>query len=451
MPDTRKVWIVGAGLAGSEAALLLARAGLEVRLIEMKRQRPNPAQHSQNFAELVCSNSLRSTALDNANGLLKEELSKLGSPLLSLAQAHAVPAGQALAVDREAFSRAVTEAIEAQGRIHVEEREVLSLGEFPAGETVLVAAGPLCAAPLFADLEARFGQERLAFFDAAAPLIEASSINYDIAFFQSRYDKGGADYLNCPLNREEYLCFLEALLSAEKAEVKDFDQDLPVVFESCMPIEVMAARGEDAIRFGPMRPVGLRDPRSGKRPYAVVQLRKDNATASLYNMVGFQTRLKFPEQRRVFRLIPGLEEAEFARYGVMHRNCFLNSPAILGPNLAAKKQPELYFAGQLIGLEGYMQAVASGLLAAYNILARHSGEADFICPPESIIGSLQRYLVTADAEHFQPMNANFGLLPAPDPEVHKRERRACLQARAQRRLDEYLLQRSGLLTKMRGA
>lgn len=438
MKQREKIRVVGAGLAGAEAAWQLAESGLSVELIDMKPEKRSPAHHSDFFAELVCSNSLKSNRAENATGLLKEELRKLKSLLILVADEVAVPAGSALAVDREAFSQKVTEKLAEHPKITIVSRELTDL---PEDGYAVMATGPLSSETIFSSYERYFGANRLNFFDAAAPIVEASSIDLNIAFRQSRYDKGEADYLNCPMDQQQYQAFLEALLSAEGAEVKDFDQDLPLVFEACMPIEVMAARGEDAIRFGPLRPVGLRDPRTGKRPYAVVQLRQDNQAKSLYNLVGFQTRLKFPEQKRVFSMIPGLEQAEFARYGVMHKNNFLCAPALLNLDFSAKKNSRLYFAGQLIGVEGYVPSIASGLLAALNLSAQLEGKSPYVFPQTTMLGALQHYVAHAEVEHFQPMNANFGLLPDLT-DCPKKQRRERFVERARQDFDHYLEKRS---------
>lgn len=427
--------VIGAGLAGCEAAYQLAQLGIPVKLFEMKPLFMSPAHHSADFAELVCSNSLRSNQSENAVGLLKEELRSFNSLILACADRNAVPAGGALAVDREAFSAEVSRIIREHPLIEVIAQRIERLADvYSAGNYCIVASGPLTDPQLLADIQLFVGQESLHFFDAAAPLIEADSIDFRVAFKQSRYDKGSADYINCPMTEEEYSAFHQALVNAELAEVKDFDK----VFEGCMPIEVLAKRGADAIRYGMMKPVGLRDPRTGKRPYAVVQLRQDNAAASLYNLVGFQTRLKFPEQRRVFRMIPGLENAVFARYGVMHRNSFLKAPLLLAKDYSLKQSPTLFFAGQISGVEGYVESTASGLVAARNVASQYfSGKSNFILPRSSMMGAMQHYIAEAEAENFQPMNANFGILPALQTEVKKAQRKAAIVDRARQELEVF--------------
>ncbi len=428
--------IVGAGLAGCEAAHQLAAHKIPVRLFEMKSLEMSPAHHSPDLAELVCSNSLRSNSPENALGLLKEELRRFDSLIISVAEQHAVPAGGALAVDRDKFSAEVTQRIKNNPYIEYIEQRVDALAQVFDGEhPCIIATGPLTSEQLFNDILKYLGQDSLHFYDAAAPLIEADSINYDIAFRQSRYDKGTADYLNCPMNQEEYLSFHEALTNAELADVKGFDK----VFEGCMPVEVMARRGPDAIRYGMMKPVGLRDPRTGQRPYAVVQLRQDNAAASLYNMVGFQTRLKFPEQKRVFRMIPGLAEAEFARFGVMHRNSFINSPGLLSGKFSLIAEPGLFFAGQITGVEGYVESTASGLIAARNAVNLFFGQnQDFVLPRTTMMGALQHYIAEADPKNFQPMNANFGLVPPAEDGIKKAQRKASILERARADLDGFI-------------
>lgn len=432
----KPIVVIGAGLAGCEAAHQLVMQSIPVRLYEMKRIQMSPAHHSFNYAELVCSNSFRSNQAENAVGLLKEELRRFNSLIISKADRHAVPAGAALAVDREAFSLAVTKYIKSHPLIEICEKRVDSISEVADEECIcIVASGPLTADELWADIEDRLGSKSLHFFDAAAPLIEADSINYEIVFRQSRYDKGTADYLNCPMNEEEYKRFYEALLNAELAEVKDFDK----VFEGCMPIETMAKRGSDTMRYGMLKPVGLRDPRTGKRPFAVVQLRQDNAASSLYNMVGFQTRLKFSEQRRVFRMVPGLEKAEFARYGVMHRNQFIKSPGLLNAGFSMIKEPRILFAGQMTGVEGYVESCASGLIAGRTAANLYKGKASaFILPKTTMMGALQHYIAEAEAEYFQPMNVNYGLVPPLTEKVKKAQKKASILQRAREAMDLFI-------------
>jgi methylenetetrahydrofolate--tRNA-(uracil-5-)-methyltransferase len=400
------VTVVGAGLAGSEAAWQLARRGLRVRLIEMKPVRMTPAHHSPDFAELVCSNSLRGDRLENAVGLLKEELRRVGSLILACADATRVEAGGCLAVDRQGFSRMVTEKLRTHPNITVEERELTAVPEGP----VIIATGPLTSEPLSAAIGEYFGGAGyLNFYDAAAPLVSFDSIDMEQAWFASRYDRGTPDYVNCALDEAQYKAFVRELAAAEEAPVHGFEDSK--VFEGCMPVEVMARRGEDTLRFGPLKPVGLPDPKTGKDPYAVVQLRKDNASGTVYNLVGFQTHLRFPEQKRVFSMIPALREAEFVRYGVMHRNTFLNSPRLLDRTYADRRNPLVAFAGQMTGVEGYVESTASGYLAAVCMAARVKGEPLPEFPAETAIGALGRYVSDESVTNFQPMNINFGILP----------------------------------------
>lgn len=407
----RKVTVLGAGLAGSEAAWQLAEAGIDVDLFEMRPEVMTPAHHTGMFAELVCSNSLRAAAIENAVGLLKEEMRYLNSLVMRAADATSVPAGGALAVDREDFSRMITETLRSHPRIHIIHAE---LEQIPDARPLIIATGPLTSPALSLAISRITGNEYLYFYDAAAPIVTADSLDMDIIYRASRYGKGDDDYLNCPMTREQYELFWQELTQAETAPVKDFEK--VVVFEGCMPIETMACRGIDTMRFGPMKPVGLKHPQTGEMPYAVVQLRQDNVSATLYNMVGFQTHLKWPEQQRVFRLIPGLENAEFVRYGVMHRNTFINSPKILQPTLQMKGQPEILFAGQITGVEGYVESAASGLVAGINAAQIVQGHEPMVFPAQTAHGALCRYITEADSAHFQPMNINFGLLP---PLEHK--------------------------------
>ena len=400
------VIVIGAGLAGSEAAWQLARRGIPVELREMKPEKMTPAHHSPSFGELVCSNSLRSDQLENAVGLLKEELRRCGSLIMECADRHRVEAGGALAVDRVAFSAAITEKIRSHPNITVKEGEVT---EIPPEGQVIIATGPLTSEPLSQAIGKLFPDSRyLNFFDAAAPLVTFESVDMDSAFFASRYDRGTPDYVNCPLTQEEYEVFWQALTTAQEAEVHGFED--AGVFEGCMPVEVMARRGVDTLRYGPLKPRGLSDPRTGKEPYAVVQLRRDNAEGSIYNLVGFQTHLKFPEQRRVFSMIPALKNAEYVRYGVMHRNTYLDSPRLLDRYYRLKKEPRIAFAGQMTGVEGYVESTASGFLAAVELARRLRGlpPADF--PQETAIGALALYVSNETVAHFQPMNINFGII-----------------------------------------
>ena len=400
------VIVIGAGLAGSEAAWQLARRGIPVELHEMKPQKMTPAHHSPWFGELVCSNSLRSDQLENAVGLLKEELRRCGSLILSCADAHRVEAGGALAVDREGFSRAVTEQVRAHPLIRVVEGEVTEIP--PEGEVIL-ASGPLTSDALAEKIQGLVHADYLSFFDAAAPLVTFESLDMDHAWFASRYDKGTADYVNCALSEEEYAAFWEALTTAEAAEVHGFEDQN--VFEGCMPVEVMARRGRDTLRYGPLKPKGLRDPKTGREPYAVVQLRKDNAQGSIYNLVGFQTHLRWPEQKRVFSMIPALSHAEFVRYGVMHRNTYLDSPRLLDRYYRLRKEPRICFAGQITGVEGYVESTASGFLAAVELARRLLGQPPVDFPQETAIGALALYVSNETVEKFQPMNVNFGIMP----------------------------------------
>lgn len=420
--------VIGGGLAGCEAAWAAANAGVPVTLIEMKPHKYTPAHHSPELAELVCSNSLKASRIDSAAGLLKEEMARMGSLCVAVARECAVPAGGALAVDRDRFSRGVTEKITAHPLIMVEHREVTALPD--EGMTV-VATGPLTSDALAADIAARCGTG-LSFYDAAAPIVTAASVDMTSAFRASRYDReesGQGDYINCPMNKEEYEQFHSALVSAEAALLHGFDK--PPVYEGCMPIEILARRGEDSIRFGPMKPVGLRDPRTGHRPWAVLQLRTENADGTLYNLVGFQTNLKFSEQKRVFSLIPALKNAEFVRYGVMHRNTFLDSPRLLTADLRLKQAPHLFFAGQMTGVEGYMESAASGLMAGKNAARALRGEEPLILPVTTMIGALMHHVCDETVTDFQPMGANFGILPPLDVHIRdKRERYAALAQRA---------------------
>lgn len=404
--DTLSVTVVGAGLAGSEAAWQLAQRGLQVRLVEMKPLKMTPAHHSPDFAELVCSNSLRGDRLENAVGLLKEELRRLDSLILSCADATRVEAGGCLAVDRQGFSRMVTEKIRSHPNIRVEEAELTAVPEGP----VIIATGPLTSEPLSAAIADYFGGAGyLNFYDAAAPLVTAESIDMDRAWFASRYDRGTPDYVNCAMDEAQYKAFVRELAAAEEAPVHGFEDKK--VFEGCMPVEVMARRGEDTLRYGPLKPVGLPDPKTGRDPYAVVQLRKDNAAGTVYNLVGFQTHLRFPEQKRVFSMIPALANAEFIRYGVMHRNTFLDSPRLLDRTYADRRNPLVAFAGQMTGVEGYVESTASGYLAAVCMAARLKGEPIPDFPRETAIGALAAYISDPSVTDFQPMNINFGLLP----------------------------------------
>nr|WP_316624163.1 methylenetetrahydrofolate--tRNA-(uracil(54)-C(5))-methyltransferase (FADH(2)-oxidizing) TrmFO [uncultured Ruminococcus sp.] len=403
-----KVTVIGAGLAGCEAAYQLSRRGIPVRLIDSKPEKLSPAHHSDKLCEIVCSNSFKANRVNSAAGLLKEEMRTLGSLLLQCADKCAVPAGGALAVDRELFSSMVTDAILADPLIEVVHEEITKI---PDEGVVIIATGPLTHEALARDIAAKYG-ESLRFFDAAAPIVSAESVDMEHAFFESRYGKGGGeDYLNCPMNKEEYEAFHEALVTAERAPVHEFDVMNPKVYEGCMPIEVMAQRGRDTVRFGPMKPVGLRDPRTGHRPWAVLQLRKENADGTMYNLVGFQTNLKFGEQKRVFSMIPALHDAEFMRYGVMHRNTFIDSPRILDSDYSDKENKSRFFAGQLTGVEGYMESASSGLICGINAARLVQGLDTVTLPATTMIGALSRYISDPYVSDFQPMGANFGILP----------------------------------------
>ncbi|MBQ4105493.1 MAG: methylenetetrahydrofolate--tRNA-(uracil(54)-C(5))-methyltransferase (FADH(2)-oxidizing) TrmFO [Clostridia bacterium] len=408
MSNKEYINVVGAGLAGCEAAYQIAKRGISVRLYEMKPHKKSPAHHTEDFAELVCSNSLKAQRVGSAAGLLKEEMRRLDSLLLRCADNCTVPAGGALAVDRHLFAKSVTEAIRSMGNIEIISEEVT---EIPADAITVIATGPLTSDALCSNIVSLFG-ESLSFFDAAAPIVTAESIDTETSFKQSRYDKGdGDDYINCPLNKAEYETFYKELISAERAPLHDFDVAEPKVYEGCMPIEVMAQRGEDTIRFGPMKPVGLRDPRTGHRPWAALQLRRENSAGTMYNLVGFQTNLKFPEQKRVFGLIPALKNAEFVRYGVMHRNTFIDSPRVLNSDYSAKTRETLFFAGQLTGVEGYMESASSGLMAGINAARKFKELKTLTLPEETMIGALSRYITDDTVKKFQPMGASFGLLP----------------------------------------
>lgn len=424
------VLVIGAGLAGTEAAWQIAQAGLPVRLVEMRPVRRSPAHHSAEFAELVCSNSFGALSSDRAAGLLQEELRQLGSLVISCADSHAVPAGGALAVDRGHFSATLTRTLETHPLIHVERAEQLRLPE--PGEITVLATGPLTSDALAEDLRRFTGRDDCHFFDAASPIVAGESIDLQVAFRASRYDKGDADYINCPMNREQYELFREALLAAEQAELKDFEQESASFFEGCLPIEELARRGDDTMRYGPLKPIGLWDPRWGdlqdrdvrraRRAHAVVQLRQEDKGGRLWNLVGFQTNLKWSEQKRVLRLIPGLESAEFVRFGVMHRNTFLQSPQLLDPTLQFRQRPSLLAAGQITGTEGYAAAVAGGWLAGTNAARLARGETPMALPPTTMIGALTHFIAEAPSAKFQPMPPNFGLMPELSTRV--REKRA---------------------------
>ena len=443
------ITIIGAGLAGCEAAYQIAKAGIKVKLYEMKPKQFSPAHSSPNLAEIVCSNSFKSNLHTNACGLLKEELRVLDSLLMKIADKTNVPAGQALAVDRDAFSREVTHILESMKNIEIIREEISTLEPFLQDGIVIVATGPLTSDQLSEQIRQLTGKEKLSFYDAAAPIIEKDSIDFEIAFYGNRYEqerkkeetieawqerrkKQEASYINLPMNQQEYENFVQELIKAEVVELHEFEKR--EIFEGCMPIEIMAKRGMDTLRFGPLKPVGFTDVRTGKRPYAVVQLRQDNAQASLYNIVGFQTNLKFGEQKRVFSLIPGLEQAEFVKYGVMHRNTFLNSPELLKETYQMKNIPNLYFAGQITGVEGYVESISSGMVASLDAMKQIKKQEALVFPKETMIGALAHYIATKQGE-FQPMNANFGILPnLPENIKDKKQKYSILADRAMEKL-----------------
>lgn len=428
--------VYGAGLAGSEAAWQAAKAGAEVTLYEMKPGKKTPAHHSNGFAELVCSNSLRSAELTNAAGLLKEELFRMGSLIMEAAKATRVAAGGALAVDRDKFSDYVTSKLRKCENIEIVEAEVTDI---PDDEVTVVATGPLTSDVLASKISDMIGHKSLFFFDAAAPIVDAESIDMTKAFYASRYDKGTPDYINCPMNEDEYKAFYNALVTAEEAKLHDFETgDKIKVFEGCMPVEVMAKRGEDTLRFGPMKPVGIKNPETGEEYYAIVQLRRENEVGGMFNLVGFQTHLTFPEQKRVFRMIPGLENAEFLRYGVMHRNTFLCSPELLDADYSMRTNHNIFFAGQMTGVEGYIESAASGFVAGINAVRRSRGEESFIFPEETMTGAMAWYISHGDKTVFQPMNANFGVVAPLNQKVKggKRARNEAIAARALEKTDE---------------
>ena len=412
------ITVIGGGLAGCEAAYQIAKRGIKVKLYEMKPKEFSPAHSNENLAEIVCSNSFKSNSTTNACGLLKEELRRLDSLLIKIADETSVPAGQALAVDREEFSKKVTEEIENNPNIEII-REVCS--QIEGNGIVIIATGPLTSEKMAEEIVKITGENRLAFYDAAAPIIEKDSINFDIAFYGDRYGKeGDSSYINLPMNKEEYENFYNELVNAEVVTLHDFEKN--EIFEGCMPIEIMAKRGIDTIRFGPLKPVGFTDPRTGNRPYAIIQLRQDNSAGTLYNMVGFQTNLKFGEQKRVFSLIPGLENAEFIKYGVMHRNTFINSPELLDNTYNLKQNKNIYFAGQITGVEGYVESIASGLVAGINASYQYANQEGTTFPKETVIGALSEYISTPN-KNFQPMNANFGILPALEEKIRDKQKR----------------------------
>ena len=433
----KKITVVGAGLAGCEAAWQAAEAGAQVTLYEMRPLRRSPAHQTDGFAELVCSNSLRGASLENAVGVLKEEMRRLGSLIMQAADATAVPAGGALAVDRTKFSAYVTEAIARHPNIRVHHEEITAIPNTD-DSIVIIASGPLTDGALAAEIAALLGNDSLYFYDAAAPLLSASSIDMARAYRASRYGKGEASYINCPMDEAQYDAFYAALITAETAQAHDFEKE--IFFEGCMPVEVMASRGRDTLLYGPLKPMGLEHPETGVRPHAVVQLRQDNAEATIYNIVGFQTRLKWPEQQRVFRMIPGLENAEFLRYGVMHRNSFINAPRHLCPTFQTQTNNALFFAGQMTGVEGYVESAASGLMAGLNAVRRAGGKEPLVFPQMTCHGALAHYITSCDPAHFQPMNINFGLLPRLENlprRTRKPEKKRMLAERALTELENF--------------
>ncbi|AZK47803.1 methylenetetrahydrofolate--tRNA-(uracil(54)-C(5))-methyltransferase (FADH(2)-oxidizing) TrmFO [Paenibacillus lentus] len=434
MEQSNRVTVVGAGLAGSEAAWQLAKRGIPVKLYEMRPVRQTPAHHTDKFAELVCSNSFRANSLTNAVGVLKEEMRLLDSLVIGAADRNSVPAGGALAVDRDGFSGEITRILREHPLIEVINEEIQ---EIPQEEIVIIATGPLTSPALSEQIKRLTSEDYFYFYDAAAPIVEKDSIDMNKVYLASRYDKGEAAYLNCPMNEEEFDAFYEALIHAEVAELKEFEKE--IYFDGCMPIEIMMRRGKQTALFGPMKPVGLVNPHDGKLPHAVVQLRQDNAAGTLYNLVGFQTHLKWGEQKRVFSMIPGLENAEFVRYGVMHRNTFINSPKLLQPTYQLKERPTLYFAGQMTGVEGYVESAASGLIAGINAALAANEQEGIIFPEDTTLGSMARYITTADFKHFQPMNANFGLFPKLDTRYRKKaEKNEALANRALNSLKAFI-------------
>jgi methylenetetrahydrofolate--tRNA-(uracil-5-)-methyltransferase len=442
LTEVQQVTVIGAGLAGSEAAWQIASRGVPVKLYEMRPVVKTPAHHTDKFAELVCTNSLRANGLSNAVGVIKEEMRMLDSLILKSADKNAVPAGGALAVDRDGFSGDITSTLHNHPLIEVVNEEIQHI---PEEGIVVIATGPLTSPALSAEIKALMGEEYFYFYDAAAPIVEKDSIDMSKVYLASRYDKGEAAYLNCPMTEEEFNAFYDALVNAEVAQLKEFEKE--VYFEGCMPIEVMMKRGKQTALFGPMKPVGLVNPHTGELPYAVVQLRQDNAAGTLYNLVGFQTHLKWGEQKRVFSMIPGLENAEYVRYGVMHRNTFINSPKLLQPTYQLKTNENLFFAGQMTGVEGYVESAASGLIAGINAARKALGQDLVVFPDTSTLGSMAHYITTADSEHFQPMNANFGLLPKLEKKIrNKKEKNEALANRALETIAAFI-QEAGLATE----
>jgi len=439
MPDARmeKITVIGAGLAGSEAAWQIARRGVPVRLYEMKPKKKTPAHKSDLFGELVCSNSLRNASIASGAGLLKEELRRIGSLMMEAADATAVKAGGALAVDRTLFAGYITEKLRSSPLIEIVEEEVT---EIPEDGITVIATGPLTSDALAEKIVQLTGQTGLSFYDAAAPIVDFSSVDMSRAFFASRYGKGDADYINCPMHEEEYKAFYDALIHAEEAQLHDFEVGQPLtVFEGCMPVEVMAKRGPDTLRYGPLKPVGIHHPETGERYYAVVQLRREDEAGTMFNLVGFQTHLTFPEQKRVFSMIPGLENAVFLRYGVMHRNTFLRSPELLSADYSLRSRPNLFFAGQMTGVEGYIESAASGYVAGFSAVQRVLGREVPLFPPETMIGAMAQYVSHGGIGDFQPMNANFGIIPPLETRLRggRRVRYEAYAARALEIIDQF--------------
>lgn len=441
----QRIHVIGAGLAGCEAAWQIAQRGGRVTLYEMKPAKRSPAHHLDTYAELVCSNSLRSNQLENAVGLLKEELRRMGSLIMQCADENAVPAGGALAVDRLGFSQSITDKIKDHPNIEIIDQEVTAIDP---GQTTIIATGPLTSEALSEEIARIIGEDYLSFFDAAAPIVKAETIDMEKAFQASRYSKGADDYINCPMNRQEYLAFWEALVKAETADLKDFEKKL--IFEGCMPIELMAERGIDTLRYGPMKPVGLTNPHTGTEPYAAVQLRKDNREGTLYNIVGFQTHLKWGEQKRVFSMIPGLEEAEFVRYGVMHRNTFINSPKLLTPVYRLRKRDNLYFAGQITGVEGYVESTASGLVAGMNAYRAITGLEELVFPNSTAIGALAYYVSTSSMGRFEPMNINYGIMETGTGEFQRVQGKRSRALAHQNKREKYIWIANRALEKIEG-
>ncbi len=438
MSNERIITVVGGGLAGSEAAHQIAKLGIKVKLVEMRPVKISPAHNSGNLGELVCSNSLKSDSLDNASGILKAEMRQLGSLIIEAADNNRVPAGKALAVDRIKFAEYITDQIESNPLIDLVREEFEEIPE-NLDSPLIIASGPLTSESLSESIKKLSDSEHLYFYDSISPIIDSESIDHSIVYKASRYENGDqeeGDYLNCPLNRDQYYELIDELLTSEKIETRDFEKGL--YFESCLPVEVIAERGKDTLRFGPAKPVGLKDPRTGKIPYAVVQLRCENKEASMYNIVGFQTKLKYPEQRRVFRMIPGLEKAEFMRYGSMHRNTYINSPKLMRPSLQARNNDMLFFAGQILGVEGYVESSAMGIIAGRNAAKVMKGEPPIVPPRETALGSLIKYITDTQVKSFQPMNINFGLFPAVQGKMQKTEKKKLIAKNALQSISTFI-------------